>query len=770
MYSLRLKIVQRLKSLKSFNKRRNQVLIVIAFLFILFIGFQNCQTNKGEGGSASAVSVTNLTYNPAPKSWSWGCNKEACEYRHHFSTSGEAYKFDTEPYNSKNTASPPDESKTYYIHVQARDTITRKESQVISKSAASNTDNALKVTGLQSNTTPVSSVTWQWNCSDPPCQFRHAVSSLETVPSEFLSEVTNPYNDETTSEKSGVHGIYYLHVQAKKGSQESEVTTVSVVIEEGSDSALKSQISTGGYYSCYLHKTGLVKCWGSNKFGQLGLNEGHGVDDNDSKRRIGDEPNEMKNLPVIELGEKVKAIATAGRGKWENCPSIQDATEKAECESRMLEAQDAGHTCAILDNGQVKCWGKNRNGQLGIGDNAIPKKSVGNQAGEMASLGTVDLGGTHTAKAIALGGQHTCAILDNDCIKCWGGNTKGQLGYGSAGADNLGDEPNEMGGNLGPVGGENFKVKAIAAGFQHTCTILNDDTIKCWGANGSGQLGLDDNTDRDDVKTLNTSVNLGGKAKAIAAGGYHTCAILENSKVKCWGLNNHGQLGQGTRTTYNPDKSIATNENIGDEEGEMASLQYVDLGGNRTAKAIVAGVYHTCTLLDNGKMKCWGDNTHGPLGIGDNTGRKYLIGDESGEMGDQLQVVPAGVGRKVASISAGGWNSCFILDNGHVKCWGHNWLGQLGQGYRTRRDDNGTPNDESDDFNVGDIGDDEAITSIDPIPLPFNGKCGIQRNTCLVGEPDDEAIADTNAHYTWHCKGANGGTTAQDCTAAISAQ
>jgi len=119
-------------------------------------------------------------------------------------------------------------------------------------------------------------------------------------------------------------------------------------------------------------------------------------------------------------------------------------------------------------------------------------------------------------------------------------------------------------------------------------------------------------------------INLGTDrtAAAIAAGNFHTCAILDNSSIKCWGFNASGQLGQG-------DTSTVDGGDLGD------SLPAVDLGHGRTARAITAGDNHTCVVLDNTSVKCWGSNTAGQLGLGDTNN----LGDNSSEMGDNLPVI-----------------------------------------------------------------------------------------------------------------------------------
>ena len=121
------------------------------------------------------------------------------------------------------------------------------------------------------------------------------------------------------------------------------------------------------------------------------------------------------------------------------------------------------------------------------------------------------------------------------------------------------------------------------------------------------------------------TVNLGtGRtATAIAAGEQHSCALLDNASVKCWGHNAFGQLGIGNKT------------NMGDNTGEMAVLPSINLGTGRTATAIAAGWHHSCALLDNASVKCWGRNNFGQLGIGNTT----TMGDGSGEMGDNLNAI-----------------------------------------------------------------------------------------------------------------------------------
>ena len=126
------------------------------------------------------------------------------------------------------------------------------------------------------------------------------------------------------------------------------------------------------------------------------------------------------------------------------------------------------------------------------------------------------------AIAISLGEKHSCAILENGELKCWGRNYSGKLGTGNNTDLNAPSAPINLGG----------KAVAISLGDSHSCVILENGDLKCWGRNGSGQLGTGNNTN---LNTPSAPINLGGKAKAISSGEYHSCALLENGQVKCWG-------------------------------------------------------------------------------------------------------------------------------------------------------------------------------------------------------------------------------------------
>ena len=207
---------------------------------------------------------------------------------------------------------------------------------------------------------------------------------------------------------------------------------------------------------------------------------------------------------------------------------------------------------------------------------------------------------------------------------------------------------------------------SVSTGFLVTCVVLDNGKLKCWGNNGYGQLGYEDITDRGDdpgdMAALNT-INLGAgrTARAVDTSGTTTCAILDTKALKCWGDNTVGQLGYEDLVER------------GSNPGDMVALAPVNLGAGRTAIA-VSVANPTCVVLDNKSLKCWGENTKGGLGQDDTINRGGNAGDMSA-----LAAVNLGTGRTAKTVETGGTNTCAILDNNRLKCWGSNDSGQLGQ-------------------------------------------------------------------------------------------
>ena len=326
----------------------------------------------------------------------------------------------------------------------------------------------------------------------------------------------------------------------------------------------------------------------------------------------------------------------------------------------------------VVVGGEIKCWGRNDRGQLGQGHT----DDLGDGPGEMGdNLSTVNLGTGKTAIAIEAGEHHTCAILNDGSLKCWGKNSATQLGHSYP--NHLGDASGEMGDNLPVVDlGTGRTAVAVSAGNMHTCALLDNGNVKCWGNGGYGQLGQGNFlTIGHELNSMGDSlpaIDLGGvyTATTIAAESDTTCAVLNGGNIKCWGKNGEGQLGQGV-------EQGSANE-LGNDPGEMGNdLPPIDLGTGYTATAVSTG-RHTCALLNGGSLKCWGRGRDGQLGNGVNTGDSSELGDEPGEMGDNLPLVDLGTGITATQIVTGAFHSCALLNDATVKCWGFNGDGQLG--------------------------------------------------------------------------------------------
>eukprot|EP00798_Chlamydomonas_sp_ICE-L_P021652 gene21652-28665_t len=447
-------------------------------------------------------------------------------------------------------------------------------------------------------------------------------------------------------------------------------------------------IAVGKGHTCALLDNGALKCWGKNSDGQLGMGDIEPCAD------MGDAH------PAVDLGTGRTATAITAGGYHLPAVNLGNGTPTAIAVGKDIPVAIAassgpsfwrggpGYSCVLFSNGRVKCWGatggaynnwrstgiENLPYSLDVEDLGTARTATAIavgwrhtcailNGGDLKCLGIdsppfVDLGTGRTVTAVAVGYFHTCAILDNGKLKCWGENDDGQLGRDGDGSEGMGDDLPVV--NLGT----GRTVTAIAIGGTHTCALLDNGKLKCWGQNEHGQLGLGRTADDVEVSDEAYAIDLGtGRiATAIAAGNDHTCALLDNGKLKCWGRNDDGQLGLGDNETHVGD--------VGD------ALPYVDLGTNRNATAIAAGIAHTCAILDGGQLKCWGLNSHGQLGLGDSVSR----GDDEEEMGNNLPVVELGSNRRTKAISSGGYHNCAPLDNDSVKCWGMSREGQLGIG------------------------------------------------------------------------------------------
>jgi alpha-tubulin suppressor-like RCC1 family protein len=258
-------------------------------------------------------------------------------------------------------------------------------------------------------------------------------------------------------------------------------------------------------------------------------------------------------------------------------------------------------------------------------------------------------GGGHPAKVEVLvinahGGFHTCAVFSNGSVKCWGQGTVGQLGNGTIGNSST---PVTVSGLVGAI--------AVAAGEQHTCAILSNGTVKCWGDNAYGELGDGTTTDSSTPVTV-TGVS---GAIVVAAGSGFTCVLLSGGSVQCWGGNDWGQLGSATTAT----------DRFGDG---TCSLTPVSVAGISGATGIGVGSAHTCVVVAGGAVQCWGANYEGQLGDG-------IYGTETGSIATGSPTPMTVVGSiSATAITADNVNTCALVSDGTVQCWGSDMDDALG--------------------------------------------------------------------------------------------
>jgi uncharacterized repeat protein (TIGR01451 family) len=362
------------------------------------------------------------------------------------------------------------------------------------------------------------------------------------------------------------------------------------------------------------------------------------------------------------------------------CAFLATATARADTAESTLRpanfgliATSADHTCAILTDGGVRCWGNGGFGELGYDSKTSIGGGAANGYALMSSLSPVALGG-HKAVQVTATGPSTCALLDDGSVRCWGAGGFGQLGYDSA--KNLGDgvAGDTTMANLGPVNlGQ--RAVAISGGDYHTCAILADGSVKCWGLGASGELGqasyanAGDNSGPSFLMANLPAVNLGGhKAVAITAGGPSNLDTGDTCVI----------LDDGSVRCWGDDSfGQLGHDRTGNIEGGTGSGSIAAVGAvplPQKAVAISTGGYHTCVILADGTVRCWGDGADGQLG---NDSTKNAGDGVAGDttMGN-LTAVP--LGQPATAISAGIAHSCAVLLDGSVKCWGYNGFGQLG--------------------------------------------------------------------------------------------
>jgi alpha-tubulin suppressor-like RCC1 family protein len=297
----------------------------------------------------------------------------------------------------------------------------------------------------------------------------------------------------------------------------------------------------------------------------------------------------------------------------------------------------------------------------------------------------------YTAISVSAGGAHTCAVLEGGGVKCWGYQMFGELGYGTD-LDTDSDADVSLPSSLPfvRVGGA---VQEISAGGYHTCALLEDGSAKCWGYNYYGMLGVDTFGGSPigdyDVPADYDPIDFGGVAvlQISAAEGNFTCAVLEDGEIWCFGDGGHGET-TGCLS-------------VG------ADCQ-IDLCASATQ--VCTGAAHVCAVLETGDVYCWGAGAGGVLGYGD-TDNVYASSTAG----------PVDIGGAATQIACGYGHTCALLDTGEVFCWGNGEYGQLGYG------------------DTDNVGDDEVPADVGPVDVGalVTQITGGSHHTCAVTEGGD---------------------------------
>ena len=371
-----------------------------------------------------------------------------------------------------------------------------------------------------------------------------------------------------------------------------------------------AQVTTGDYHSCARLANNQARCWGLNDEGQLGNNT---TDDS----------------PTAVVVKNV-----TGPGPLQNVVQV---------------AAGEYHSCALLANGQVRCWGYNSSGQLGDGTNDDSERPV-----VVRNAG--DTGPLLNVRAITAETGGTCALLTSDQIRCWGEDDYGQLGNGAPAADtNLPVTVKGLGGTGALTG-----VRSIEGGYDNNCAVLSNGQARCWGYNG-GALGNGDEADVFHpvvVKNIAGGGALTGVTQ-ISQGGYHACVRLANGQARCWGDNEDGQLGNGGNT---------------DTELPVV-VRRVGGGALTGVVSVFAADDTTCAQVTGGQARCWGFDTSGENGdgtIGSPDGRKIPT--------PVRNLTNTGNLTGITQLHMQDAHACVRLSNGEARCWGANDYGQLGNG------------------------------------------------------------------------------------------
>jgi alpha-tubulin suppressor-like RCC1 family protein len=383
--------------------------------------------------------------------------------------------------------------------------------------------------------------------------------------------------------------------------------------------------STG--HACAVRSDGTLWCWGLNDKGQLAREP---IDASSRCRVRGSNPE--RTLPCETRARRTTTFSDVADVSVGN-----------------------GTTCALRRDGTVWCWGLNDAGELGQGR--------GNTSANATPV-RVDI---PAARSLALGAFHACAVLVDGGVRCWGSNKFAQCGAPTSPGPARCDEGD---GTLSPCAPTPVAVpgittaRAISLGRWHSCALLADHTVRCWGLNDSAQLGTGA-VESPDAPRSTPQTPAVDRVRALAAGGSHSCVLRDDGAVRCWGWGDLGQLG-GAPTT-----NCAQSRPFQCAQGPAAvpSLSAV--------AALAAGRYHTCAAGDDGVVRCFGRNDNGQVGV---TPSNQTTCSSFPDTFPCLRTPTEAAVSASTALSLGDYHACAVTRAGEVRCWGWNPFGQLGDG------------------------------------------------------------------------------------------
>jgi cysteine-rich repeat protein len=445
-----------------------------------------------------------------------------------------------------------------------------------------------------------------------------------------------------------------------------------------------AQVGIGEGFLCALSSGGGVKCWGRDQYGSLG------------RTTTSADITDPRSIPVLSFGKARHVVQIA----------VGDH-----------------HACALFEDGKARCWGRNDEGQLGIGS----QLDYGDDPDEFPSaLADLPL---DNVKWISAGPHSTCAIAapdGDDNLYCWGNNSRGELGIGSTRARTLPDldRPTAL-----------FATPAeVKVGYHVACSLLSTAKARCWGGYDHGALGVgtvafdigDGQGDGAGIGEFPNSAtyNVQGLSEDITdlSGSYLTFCAISQGSLFCWGRNDLGQAGY-------PVTHLGA--------AIWQTPRAVEMGNVALVQASVA-TDHGCVVDDRGVVRCWGSSVSGALGypgigligvdrdpaadylrqhygVREDAGVDYaafsvadagvaLDGgmgyDDAGSGANDAGTAPVDAGTyplkpgavdlgdfddepgldRVATVVAGHQSSCAIMETGTLRCWGNNEFGRLGYG------------------------------------------------------------------------------------------